>query len=84
MAAIWVSQPAGTFVAAAIWLALSVLLTLAFSADFAGILLLLVAGLAVYAADWRNPAFRRWTLAAGAGAVALCGYGVLGCSFAKV
>jgi hypothetical protein len=75
--AAWLSLRRSPRPAAAAWLALSVLLTLAFSADFAGILLLLVAGLAVYAADWRTPAFRRWTLAAGAGAVALCAYGVL-------
>jgi len=76
--AAWLSMRRSPRPAAAVGLALSVLLTLAFSANFAGILLVLVAGLALYAADWRNPTFRRWTLAAGAGAVALCAYGVLG------
>ena len=76
--AAWLSLRHSPRPVAAIWLALSILLTLAFSADFAGILLLLVAGLALYASAWRSPAFRRWTLAAGAGAVALCAYGVLG------
>jgi hypothetical protein len=77
LVAAWLSMRRSPRPAAAVWLALSVLLTLAFSADFAGILLLLVVGLAFYAADWRNPVFRRWTLAAGAGAAGLSAYGVL-------
>jgi hypothetical protein len=66
----------GTFVFIAAWcrmrrrpgiwsalgLAGSALLVVAFSANFAGILLVLVAALAVASSDWRAPGFRRWML----------------------
>jgi hypothetical protein len=62
----------------ALLVAACTLLVVAFSPNFAAILVVLVAGLAVFESKWRDPSFRRWALAGCAGGFALSLYGIAG------
>jgi hypothetical protein len=53
------------------------LFTLMFSADFAGILLILAIGLASFNSKWRVSRFRRWAIASYAGVLLLSLFGVI-------
>ena len=53
------------------------LTTIMFSADFAGILVVLALGMAVFASEWSNPRFRIWALASYAGIFLGSIYGII-------